>query len=99
MKRENSNPLSEEQMARLERLSALPDEQIDTTDAPEVRDWTGARRGLFYSGANASDRVAVGVKSEVLDWFERNAEPGDDVEERINRVLSAHIAEKVRKAS
>lgn len=99
MKRENSNPLNEEQMARLERLSALPDDEIDTGDIPEVRDWTGARRGLFYSRATPADRVAVGVKSEVLDWFERNAEPGDDVEECINHVLSAHIAEKVRKAS
>ena len=29
-------------------LAALPDEQIDTADIPEVRDWTGAKRGLFY---------------------------------------------------
>jgi predicted DNA binding CopG/RHH family protein len=27
--------------------AARPDEQIDTTDIPEVRDWTGAVRGLF----------------------------------------------------
>jgi hypothetical protein len=26
----------------------LPDDAIDTTDAPEVLDWSGAKRGLFY---------------------------------------------------
>jgi predicted DNA binding CopG/RHH family protein len=28
-------------------LAARPDEQIDTSDIPEVTDWTGAVRGLF----------------------------------------------------
>jgi hypothetical protein len=32
----------------LTELAALPDEKIDTRDIPEVRDWSGAKRGLFY---------------------------------------------------
>ena len=34
-----------EQLAELE---ALPDSAIDTSDAPELLDWSGAKRGLFY---------------------------------------------------
>ena len=33
--------------AQLRDLEALPDDQIDTTDAPEILDWTDARRGVF----------------------------------------------------
>jgi hypothetical protein len=40
--------LTEEQRAEVESLAALPDEAIDTSDAPEVRDWSRARRGVFY---------------------------------------------------
>jgi hypothetical protein len=36
------------QRAELTAFAALPDEQIDTRDIPEVRDWSGAKRGLFY---------------------------------------------------
>jgi uncharacterized protein (DUF4415 family) len=99
MKRENSNSLNAEQTARLARLSALPDEAIDTADIPEVRDWTGARRGLFYFGASAGDKITVALDAEVVDWFEGNGAPGEDFESRINRVLSEHVAERTRKAS
>ena len=32
-------------------LEALPEDQIDTTDAPEILDWSDARRGVFYRPA------------------------------------------------
>ena len=33
---------------QIRTLQALPDDQIDTTDAPEILDWSDARRGVFY---------------------------------------------------
>ena len=33
--------------ANTKTLAAVPDEQTDTSDIPEVTDWTGAVRGLF----------------------------------------------------
>jgi len=97
MKRESSSRLSPEQLARLERLAALPDEAIDTSDVPEVRDWTGAKRGLFYAGPG--DKVAIGVDSDVVEWFRSHAPAGEEYEEGINRALSQHITEQMRKAS
>lgn len=32
----------------LSRLAAMSDDEIDTSDIPEVRDWSGAERGRFY---------------------------------------------------
>ena len=40
--------LTAEQIAELEALAALPDDQINTDDIPEVTDWSNAQRGLFY---------------------------------------------------
>jgi hypothetical protein len=49
MKKVTSNlTLTEGQKAELEALAAMPDDQIDTSDIPEQRDWSGARRGLFF---------------------------------------------------
>jgi hypothetical protein len=48
MKEETSKGLTATQKAQLEALTALPDDRIDTDDIPEVRDWSGAKRGLFY---------------------------------------------------
>ena len=39
---------NEKRRAELQALHELPDGQIDTTGIPELLDWTGARRGLFY---------------------------------------------------
>jgi uncharacterized protein (DUF4415 family) len=97
MKTEVSNKLSPEQHARLERLSALPDSAIDTSDIPEVRDWTGARRGLFYTGP--SDKVTIGVEADVVAWFRAHSPTGEEYEKGINRVLLEHITEESRKAS
>ena len=33
--------------ANTKTLAVVPDEQVDTSDIPEITDWTGAVRGLF----------------------------------------------------
>ncbi|MCB1622339.1 MAG: hypothetical protein KDI44_16555 [Thiothrix sp.] len=43
--------LTKQQVRELEALNQLPDEQIDTSDIPEVTDWSGAVRGKFYQRA------------------------------------------------
>ena len=98
MEKESLNTLTPVQYARLERLAALPDESIDTADIPEVRDWKGAKRGLFYTGPVPGDQIAVGLDAGVVDWFESHAPAGEDFEGAINRVLSEHIAEEMKKA-
>ena len=39
--------LTPEQKQELNRLAQMPDELIDTKDAPVVLDWSRARRGMF----------------------------------------------------
>lgn len=47
-KTKRSEDLTAALRAELKALAARSDEQIDTRDIPEVRDWAGAKRGLFY---------------------------------------------------
>jgi hypothetical protein len=49
MKKGNYDPaLKPAQKAELEALAAMPDEEIDTRDIPEQRDWHGAKRSVFF---------------------------------------------------
>lgn len=50
-KTERSGDLTVAQRAELNALAARSDDQIDTRDIAEVRDWSGAKRGLFYRRA------------------------------------------------
>lgn len=41
---------------QIKKLAEMPDNQIDTSDIPETRDWSGAVRGKFYRGASNATR-------------------------------------------
>jgi hypothetical protein len=40
-------PLTRAQLAELKSLAGRPDTEIDTSDAPEILNWSGAKRGRF----------------------------------------------------
>ena len=42
--------LREQQEREIREVAQLKDEDIDTSDIPEIRDWTGAEVGKFYRG-------------------------------------------------
>lgn len=45
--RERDIELTPEQIAELEALATMTDDEIDTSDIPKVTDWSNARRGIF----------------------------------------------------
>jgi hypothetical protein len=51
MKKTTSTELTAEQQAELAAIAALPDEEIDTQNIPELVDWSEADRGKFYRPA------------------------------------------------
>ena len=48
MKKATSKRLTREQSAELKLLATQPDCAINTSDAQELLDWSGAKRGVFY---------------------------------------------------
>lgn len=63
-------------------LAAMPDDQIDFSDIPEVTDWSGAVVGKFYRPIKKP--VTLRLDADVLAWL-RSQGPG--YQTRINRML------------
>ena len=40
--------LTPQQQAEIDALKAMPDDEVNTSDIPEVADWSSARRGMFH---------------------------------------------------
>lgn len=64
------------------RLAALPDEQIDTSEIPELKDWNGAKVGKFYRPIK--EPVTIRLDADVLGWLKSR---GRGYQTRINYLL------------
>ncbi len=73
----------------LKALSDLPDEKIDTSDIPEVLDWSDAERGRFYRPIKK--RVTIRIDADILEWFKRN---NPKYQTAINEVLRHHMLDQ-----
>ena len=88
MKKAISKALTRRQKADIEALAALPDDDIDTSDIPEILDWSGARRGALYRPVK--HQITLRLDADVLAWFRANAPGGRGYQTEINRVLREH---------
>ena len=88
MKKGTSKELTEEQKTEIQALAALPDEEIDTSDVPEILDWSGAKRGLLYRPVK--QQITLRLDADVVAWFRENAPGGRGYQTEINRVLREH---------
>ena len=95
MKKDVSQPLTRAQLAELKSLAALPDRAIDTSDAPELLDWSGAKRGLFYRPVK--QQLTLRLDSDVVAWFKGHAKFDEGYQTRINRVLREYVAGQARR--
>lgn len=88
MKKATSRELTKERKAELEALADLSDENIDTTDIPEILDWSGTKRGLLYRPVKR--QITLRLDADVVAWFRADAPGGRGYQTEINRVLRAH---------
>ena len=82
------NRIHNEQKAEIESLAALSDEKIDTSDIPEILDWSGARRGALYRPVK--QQITLRLDADVVAWFRANTPDGRGYQTEINRVLREH---------
>ena len=75
--------------AQLRALEALPDDEIDTTDAPEILDWSDARRGVFYRPVKK--QITLRLDADIIAWFKAHARDGRGYQTDINRALRDHV--------
>jgi uncharacterized protein (DUF4415 family) len=89
MKKGTSKRLTRGQAAELKSLAALPDSAIDTSDAPELLDWSGAKRGLFYRPVK--QQLTLRLDADVVAWFKRHTKSDEGYQTRINRALREYV--------
>lgn len=82
---------SRKQEKELKALSTLPDDKIDLSDIPEVRDWRRAVVGKFYRPIKKS--LTVRLDADVLAWLKAR---GRGYQTRINQLLRAAMEDQSR---
>jgi uncharacterized protein (DUF4415 family) len=87
MRKGSSSRLSPKQKAELKVLAALRDDAIDTREMPEIRDWTSAKRGLFYRPLK--QQITLRLDADVIAWFKSHARKGEGYQTNINYALRA----------
>jgi uncharacterized protein (DUF4415 family) len=74
-------------------LKKMKDDQIDTSDIPEMTDWSGAVVGKFFRPIK--EPVTIRIDADVLDWLKSK---GKGYQTRINQLLRAAMQQsKARK--
>ena len=77
-------PMTDEQMDILNRLEAMPDDQIDTSDIPPLSDdqLTKARRSRFYRPVK--QQITARLDADVIAWLKSR---GRGYQTRMNAIL------------
>ena len=92
MKKDASRPLTWRQKAELDVLAGLADEQINTRSLPEMRDWSGARRGVFFRPIK--QRLTLRLDADLIDWFKGHAPNGEGYQNRISIALREYVTQR-----
>lgn len=85
MKKKVSKRLTKRQEAEIAAFATLADEEIDTSDIPEILDWSDAKRGLLYRPVK--QQITLRLDADVVAWFKASAPGGRGYQTQINRVL------------
>ena len=95
--RKDTTDLPSDVQDQIRTLEALPDDQIDTTDAPEILDWSDGRRGVFYRPVK--QQITLRIDADIIAWFKARARDGRGYQTDINGALREHVQRTARAAS
>ena len=85
--------LPSEVQAQIRALEALADDQIATSDAPEILDWSDARRGVFYRPVK--QQITLRLDADIIAWFKAQARNSRGYQTDINGALREHVQRTV----
>ena len=77
---------------QVKALQALADHEIDTADAPEILDWSDARRGVFYRPVK--QQITLRLDADIIAWFKSQAGGRRGYQTDINVALREHVRTK-----
>lgn len=89
MRKGSSKRLTAARRAEIDALAAMPEDRIDTRAIPEIGDWSGANRGLFYRPVK--QQITLRIDADVVAWFKEHTPGGQGYQSDINRALRAYV--------
>jgi uncharacterized protein (DUF4415 family) len=95
VKQMSGRPLTTRQKRELAALAALPDDQIDTSDIPELPPgaWKNAVRGRFYRPIKQA--VSMRLDADVIAWLKKR---GKGYQTRVNSILRQTMLADTKRA-
>src|SRR6266853_6046418 len=95
VKRSPGRGLTPRQKRELAVLAALPDDQIDTSEIPELPPaaWKNAVRGRFYRPVKQA--VSMRLDADVIAWLKKR---GKGYQTRANRILRERMLDESKRA-
>ena len=81
--------MTDQQKAELDALAAMSDDDIDTSDIPDVTDWANTKRGVIYR--LTKQRITLDLDADVVAWFESNTKTDIDCQTAIIQALREHV--------
>ena len=79
--------VTKKQAKEIEKLARMPDKDIDTSDIPEIEDFSGAVPGRFYRPVK--QQITLRIDADLLAWFRSL---GGKYQTRINAALKDYMA-------
>jgi uncharacterized protein (DUF4415 family) len=80
------NKFTKQQKEEIERLEAMSDRDIDTSDIPEITDWSKAVVGKFYRPVKR--QITLRLDADMIEWFK--AQDGK-YQKHINQALREYM--------
>ena len=78
--------VTKQQAEELRRLAEQREENIDTTDIPELKGWSEVQRGRFYRPRK--QQITLRIDADLLTWFRSL---GGKYQTRINAALREYM--------
>lgn len=78
--------MSARERKELAALAKMPDSAIDTSDIPEITDWSKAQVGQFYRPIKQP--VTIRLDADVIAWFKETA---PQYQTAVNKVLREYM--------
>jgi len=96
VRRKPGQPLTASQKRELAALASLPNDQIDTSDIPELPPsvWKHAVRGKFYRPVKQA--ISMRLDADVVAWLKK---PGRGYQTRANHILRQHMLGELARRS
>ena len=88
----STDRLARYQQEDIAALEQLPDDQIDTTEVPEMPemlDWLTAHRGALYRPVK--QQITLRLDADIIAWFKSHARGARSYQTDINRALRSHV--------